>query len=596
MQIKEKIIAHKYDISILGAIVLILFYQIMRCGDLPGLYFDAVNPDSWAVQILFPGVSSVSPKYAQTGIPLIAQLYHGTFTVLLQILVVGILGKPSLFTVRLCDAIYIFLICIVIYIICKSIIKNRAMLFLMMITLAMSPQVFSFMRTQFYIKLPGIFLTLLGFCFLMRQKKPQMGGYILAAGLLQGLAFYTYFIYLFFVPAIIVICIYYAKKQNRSVIKDVFVWVSGFGTGCLLYVAGYCDLIITQLNISRAFKKGLVYTIEIVLLIGGSALIYLVNRYYSKDSVLKKIGIVLGVLCGSAVLVGAICYKKIIAILTPLVKAVNLFERKLTFFERIKVLKNNSINILKNLPCEWLMMKKGVSVFAEVYVYITVALAIITLILFIFNRKNIKMKVYFEVWGGCWGLLLSYYCFALIFIQRMGTQHFTPVWIILFFILIQEVNILYLLSQEKLFRYLLGGILAVLLLLNVINCNLICTNLEITKGEGMYTNHINEIASNALKNKEMGELEVYVFPESGLGRNFVYLTMNQITLRGLNPQNLSGYVEDGYRIRVYYWDYENREDYIAKLKEAGITEFTEEIFLSGTGTETLYSLIQTLQK
>lgn len=171
--LKKIIKTNKSDIMMLLLISVVIFFQILRCKDFPGLYFDAVNPDWLAVQILFPE-GRIGTKYPQTGFPFLAQLYHGTLTVWVHLIVIGIFGRTSLMTVRIVNAIYVIAICWMVYLILKSLFEKKIINYIMVIALAISPQIFSYMRTQYYIKLPGTLLILLSIYFLCIS--PKIGG------------------------------------------------------------------------------------------------------------------------------------------------------------------------------------------------------------------------------------------------------------------------------------------------------------------------------------------------------------------------------------------------------------------------------------
>lgn len=590
---KIKRIINSFDIKVLGLISIIILYQIFRCQNLPGLYFDSVNPDFLAIEMLFPGENPVTPKFAQTGFPFLAQLYHGTFTVWLELFIVGIIGRTSLLTVRICNSIYVLLICLAIYLLLKKVIFNRYILSLSMVVLVFSPQIFCFMRTQYHLKLPGTMLTFFSLYLLISMDKDDSSEKrTLLSGLAQGLAFYSYFVFLFFVPALCLINIYFTKKGKKCIWKNMFVWFCGFGTACTMYVAGYLDLIVTKSSLSQTNKKSIIFSAEFFLLLGCILLIYVLLKKHQSDKIYKRIVFVL--LFFAAIMIGMFIlnYNRIIEILSPLFKATNFNEKSLNFFERVNWFRSSALSILKNLSCEWLMMGKGVSKGGILYIILPLILPVVTLITVLYNRQKEDVKRQVELLFISYELVISYCFCAFFFAHRMGIHHLTPIWFLIFLINIQEINILFILSLKKVNTILIKTLIMCLLLLNFVNCNLVCTNLEITKGERLYTNKINEIADEALKNKKDGIREVYVFPESGLGSNFIYLTMNQVKCRSLNSQVLKDLVDDGYLIKVYFWTYENEEIYAAKMRECGIDNIEEISYLSGTGVKTLYGLEQ----
>ena len=91
--------------------LILAFFQVFRCIEYPGLYYDAVNPDYMAVQLLYPQVENPLWIVPHTGLPLLGQLYHGTFTAWVQALVIGLTGNASLWTIRTVNMAYIVGIC-----------------------------------------------------------------------------------------------------------------------------------------------------------------------------------------------------------------------------------------------------------------------------------------------------------------------------------------------------------------------------------------------------------------------------------------------------------------------------------------------------
>lgn len=585
--LKEKVKMNKRDILMFLIILIIVFFQIFRCIDLPGLYFDAVNPDYLAVQMLFPD-NGIGTKYSQTGFPFLAQLYHGTLISWIQLLVIGIMGRTSLVTVRIANAIYVIAICWMIYLILKSMFKDKIINYIMVMALALSPQVFSYMRTQYHLKLPGTLLILMSIYFLCISPKMRGGQKIVLSGLLAGVAFYSYFIYLFFVPAMMIICVYYAWIEKRGMAKDFFTWIVGFGVGSLFYVAGYSDLLITALNISKELKKDIIFIFEIVLLLAGVLLIKMVIRAYSDNKLFKKLLKALFCFLGIIMLALITCSKTIITILEPLIKSTNVLGRPMGLAERISGVLVTAWSVIKNRNCEWLMIGKTVSFFTDIYVYLFVLLSIIIFLIFLLKKSSRRgfSKIFIF-----WGMLFSYFVVALIFVPRMGGQHFTPVFFLSYLVICIEINMINTYITIKSVRQVLCVIAGALLLLGWINSNLICTNLKIVKGNGLYTHHINDLANKALVERENGIKTLYVFPESGIGSNFIYLTMNQIASKGgVHADVFREYLEGGYRIEIYYWDINNMEKYEQALFEAGVNRIEEKTFFTGEGEPVLYGL------
>lgn len=130
-----------------------------------------------------------------------------------------------------------------------------------------------------------------------------------------------------------------------------------------------------------------------------------------------------------------------------------------------------------------------------------------------------------------------------------------------------------------------------LLFCGIGSTSLLAANLNITKGTGLFTNQINEIAEQSLENLSEGEKELYVFPEWGLMCGFNYLTMNQVDyLTSLEEARIKDYSIRGYQIRVFYFQEENEEQYREALERTGITEPGDRSYSDGRGEPVLYEL------
>lgn len=127
-----------YDSLCLISIILLGIWQVLRCPDLPGLYLDAVNPDYLAIQMLFPHADNPNWTMPHSGIPLLGQLYHGTITVWLQLIIVGLCGESSLLTVRFSNIIYVVGICWAMHLILKKLGTNKAISFFALICIRVS--------------------------------------------------------------------------------------------------------------------------------------------------------------------------------------------------------------------------------------------------------------------------------------------------------------------------------------------------------------------------------------------------------------------------------------------------------------------------
>ena len=83
----------RFDGLVYFALFAILLIQLIKLGDKPGLYFDAMYPDYIGVQYLFPQQYYVRSQAAE---PWLCQIYHGNIGVWITLLSVLITGTTSI--------------------------------------------------------------------------------------------------------------------------------------------------------------------------------------------------------------------------------------------------------------------------------------------------------------------------------------------------------------------------------------------------------------------------------------------------------------------------------------------------------------------
>jgi hypothetical protein len=220
------------------------------CIELPGVYFDAVYPDYLAAVGAFPGVDNFTQITKHVGLPLLGNFYHGTLTAAVQYVVLKIAGRASVWTLRVVNLSYVAILGIIIFMIGKNIYQQKVIPLCTALICVTSQGVLAITRTQYYIMLPGCIFFLLSVVCLNKGMESFEDGRradkdILLAGVLQGLAFYAYFIFLFLAPASVVLLILNWKK-NRQRLRYAVIYLYGILIGSILYFAGYFDSAVTN--------------------------------------------------------------------------------------------------------------------------------------------------------------------------------------------------------------------------------------------------------------------------------------------------------------------------------------------------------------
>lgn len=560
---------YKEQMFVATFILILAFFQVVRCIEYPGLYYDAVNPDYMAVQLLYPQVENPLWIVPHTGFPLLGQLYHGTLTAWVQALVIGLTGNASLWTVRAVNMAYIVGICWICYQISKWVNIHKGILYSGIAVILLSPQVYSLIRTQYYIKLPGTFFLLAAVYTLMKisQNEQSKGKLLILSGVFCGIAVYSYFIYLFYIPAMIVFCAAGPKKSSKDKIKEIVVWLVGVLGGGTLYAVGFFDLFLTYTTWNEQIKKCVIYTFTAGAIIMIVSCCFLCAKNYYKDKVIKRVCIFLAVIGGIGVFIVGVNWDYILGVILPQVQTLHVLGEKILFLDRLQQFFVLWEGVMSNRFLEQMMLGINTSILSQTYNSVFLLLLLLCLIVTRKEKENHSILVGIKF---CYLLLGSYYVCSLPFISRMGGQHFTPNYFIMMLIIILELEYLY--SQKRNWARRLAGIcMTGLLVVGIINSNLLDTNMKFIGGVNKYSGGINQISKEALEENKIGEKVVYMFPEWGLYCGFNYLTMNQIpVLLSVDKQSVKNYLKEGYTVKLCTWEEQKILEYQEVLKEIGI--------------------------
>lgn len=227
-----------------------------------GLYEDTVVPASLGVKNIYP--NDQNPEFAliHSGIAFVQNNHHGAYSAWIQMLTILIAGGGHLLSFRLSILCVAALCnCIFYYILSKTM-RNKAIVFIATIFIATGINTNIFTRSQYDIMYMGAIFQLLVIyqIFLANNNSDVLyiRKRILVASILQGLAFYGYFSYLFMYPAILIwICLNVNGKER---IKNFILSICGLFIGSSFYIFGFADAVITS-----AIGTG--YTTVIVLVI-----------------------------------------------------------------------------------------------------------------------------------------------------------------------------------------------------------------------------------------------------------------------------------------------------------------------------------------
>lgn len=240
------------DIYVLLLIMTLVFVVGLQNINLPGIYFDSAITDYLATLVVHPTIDNTETTMSHVGIPLLGSIYHGSFTMFLQIILL-IFFKPTAVTLRLPYLLYYTFVVFILYKIIYSIANRKIAITAAIISSGMIHTI-TLTRTQYDIMLPGVIFYLASIYLLITKMdvwnntlpegKKNANKYSFLMGLLIGLAFYCYFCFILYLP-ITMIFLWTLQKNNR-------VWaeishITGVLAGSSLYFIGYTDSLFTNI-------------------------------------------------------------------------------------------------------------------------------------------------------------------------------------------------------------------------------------------------------------------------------------------------------------------------------------------------------------
>ncbi len=495
--------------DILAIIALQLFFWIAQIydWDLPGLYMDAVNPDFLAARTINPQQPNPFGAMPTALFPVLGNFYHGVQNYYVGLPVFLFFGF-NLLSLRIAQGLFGAGIVTLVYLITKRISNDKLLGLLGAIGLATELAFIGSFRTQFYIVISGAFWLLASIYALLSTANPpnqSVSTRCILSGLCFGLAVYGYFIYLFFLPAVLVLILF-----NTRNFKLTTKWIIGFVLGMMTYVFGYI----------LAFIE-----------LGGitSGINWITNFLHAIESQNTSI---------------------------------SLFKRVAWSFEMLRLAMSNTGNeyMIFNyeLPSLWASVK--------FYAFIIV---IATGVLLIYRRRLVKKSMGDSlirpeqlIW-----LILSFFLCMVILEKRVWIHHFSSV--LPLFYLVAALMFGYLLKHFELKRskQVILGVFVLLVAVNINQQARFFDELELTGGKGKWSDSINRLASDAVLHSpklthlfpEWGFYMSFAF----LTANKVPFTTD------LSSENLRQLSQRGGPVRLYFWEKKDEEQYATTLRNAG---------------------------
>lgn len=232
------------------AVVVAFCALFARDATVLGLYMDAINPEYLAVRVLEPGAIGRTPAWVLPGVlladrfPVLAgSYYHGPLQYYFALPFYAVLGT-SIEAARAVQAVYGVVLLLGLVCVARSWRLRALPAGIAFALLAIDPAFNIAFKTQAYnvtwpLSLMLAAVALVG-CWRGPGAPPRWQA--LVAGLLAGLAFYAYFVYLFFVPALAGIALWMLRSGGlpwRQAWGTVGLCAVGFCIGAAPYLLGY---------------------------------------------------------------------------------------------------------------------------------------------------------------------------------------------------------------------------------------------------------------------------------------------------------------------------------------------------------------------
>jgi 4-amino-4-deoxy-L-arabinose transferase-like glycosyltransferase len=501
----------------LSVIFSFFFYGVLRNLDDSGLFMDSVNPEYWIARTLNPEIANPVWIPPTVGPPALLTLYAGAQNYYFELPIIKILGFSN-FSLRFAQSLIGVFILLIVYKIISHVTSRPKVGFLVALMLAIDPSFVLSFRTQAQVLLGGLVWFLLSLYFLFKSRIPDRNFIIYLSGISYGLAVYSYFIYAFFLPALLFILV----RKHRHDFANNFRWLLGLIVGLLPYAYGYLSMLLAV----GSWKS----TLELI----KGWLVMLDPAASADESFLTRIT--------SAVHFG---YQGFL----------NIGNQSVLIGE---------LSTPKSADLKWT----------------AICLVLVGAIVFgIKGKVNSKPSgswKFIEI--GCL-LFLSYVFVAAIFGGRLAPHHFILLVPLVYMgIGLSLAQFLSVKIPKKYLKSLVLFFVIIISSLSILQSNLTYNRLEETGGTGLATNALTNLAIDA---RQDSDNSVYIFPDWGFFMPFAFQTQNKVAYSlDASPTSIENYLAQNKLVKVAFWSIESWERNKADLENYGIKfEWTEKIYL-----------------
>lgn len=541
-----------------------VFVPVLLCGNYPGMYLDAVNPDYAAVQILFPQKFDEMWMYSW---PYLAQAYHGNIGVLFSTILIAITQNTSVLQHHMQNGFYCFIIFVLIYRILRLMQVKEVVTKVIILLGASGISFLQLCFTQYYIQLPGCIFSLIAVYIFLRDKENLSHCSLIAGSVFLGLAFYTYFNFLFLCLPIFALILWRIKAQrkNNLFICESLMCLYSFLIGAGFYIVGYTQVYFekwVQLELIDAYQKNTyVYIFLIVyyltLIVRVWLCVYSDRMYVYIDAILNFLFFIFWAI-------------KVLPIVAESISGLNVSGASATLIERISFILTYFEQILSGRKAEIFIYGHITSILSGLNLFLLLVL-LFSVILYIYRKKayNAKTQSFFYVLI----LMGAYFCCCLFFASRMQAQHMVPMLVATLILSALGLSILTENKNKKFVGLFCGVIILVVGGINLCNQRNFVSEIQDSGGIKLYSSQINQIAYEAGERSKTDK-EMYVFVDWGFSFGFNYLTKNQVAYTSIDDLEWWNYLinNEGYNLVICYWDEKDTDTYVNKLKQCNVTE------------------------
>jgi hypothetical protein len=516
---------------LLGLTLSIFIISVLRYIELPGLYFDAVNPDYVAAKILHPHLSQAWSLSSLIIAAFPPHPYHGLQHIYLGLPFYYVFGT-SIVSLRLFQALFGLGILYFGYRITQQLTQNHWFAFFAMLGLATEIAFIASFRTQFYITMAGDFWLFAALSLLTQpfELNSLLVKRFLWVGIFIGLAIYSYFIFLFFLPALFLWVIKISPKPNP--LKACIRWLAGIMIGLCPYLFNYLSIFL-KLQIMVAAQH---HAATIV----------------SKSQNLTS-------------------SNKLQAISTQAVSSVNKLQaipHHFSLMTNWKLGWQLILLALTNAGNELLIFAKQSILFLEdEKVFALLILLFLGLMAGLFIKKRTWQD------KNCWffiSLPLSFFIFATLFGTRLWVHHYSILIPFFYIELAIAAFFIWRLATTTRLANLVNKVLIIvaslLILLNITQQQCFFNDLNATGGVKKYSNALNLMAEEAIGVKDK---TFYLFPEWGFMASFAFLTGNRVDYDVNTDQQAKNALMQGKELRLCFWNIQDLTGYEKTLRGLG---------------------------